>query len=71
MSSVKVAVRVRPFNQREIANGSRCIIGMNGTTTNVHMASEIPYDRIFEFNATLKAPSKSPSNAILTEVNSN
>ncbi|PAV79903.1 hypothetical protein WR25_24154 [Diploscapter pachys] len=35
MSSVKVAVRVRPFNQREINNGSRCIIGMNGTTTTI------------------------------------
>ncbi|KJH45717.1 kinesin motor domain protein [Dictyocaulus viviparus] len=32
MSSVKVAVRVRPFNQREIANGSRCIIAISGST---------------------------------------
>ncbi|XP_050098292.1 kinesin-like protein unc-104 isoform X2 [Anopheles aquasalis] len=33
MSSVKVAVRVRPFNSREIARDSKCIIEMAGNTT--------------------------------------
>ncbi|XP_063876527.1 kinesin-like protein unc-104 isoform X4 [Scylla paramamosain] len=33
MSSVKVAVRVRPFNNREIARESKCIIEMGGKTT--------------------------------------
>ncbi|CAK1555892.1 unnamed protein product [Leptosia nina] len=33
MSSVKVAVRVRPFNSREIARESKCIIEMSGNTT--------------------------------------
>lgn len=33
MSSVKVAVRVRPFNQREVSNGSKTIIEMQGQTT--------------------------------------
>ncbi|XP_052270651.1 kinesin-like protein unc-104 isoform X2 [Dreissena polymorpha] len=33
MSSVKVAVRVRPFNTREINANSRCIISMNGNET--------------------------------------
>lgn len=33
MSSVKVAVRVRPFNSREINRDSKCIIEMNGATT--------------------------------------
>ncbi|XP_017960229.1 kinesin-like protein unc-104 isoform X8 [Drosophila navojoa] len=33
MSSVKVAVRVRPFNSREIARESKCIIEMSGATT--------------------------------------
>ncbi|XP_046809871.1 kinesin-like protein unc-104 isoform X12 [Lucilia cuprina] len=34
MSSVKVAVRVRPFNSREISRESKCIIEMfDGTTT--------------------------------------
>lgn len=35
MSSVKVAVRVRPFNNREIARESKCIIDMTGNTTTI------------------------------------
>ncbi|KAL1465583.1 hypothetical protein WDU94_005138, partial [Cyamophila willieti] len=33
MSSVKVAVRVRPFNNREITRDCKCIIEMSGNTT--------------------------------------
>ncbi|KAL6447866.1 hypothetical protein ACFW04_000152 [Cataglyphis niger] len=33
MSSVKVAVRVRPFNHREISRQAQCIIDMTGSTT--------------------------------------
>lgn len=33
MSSVKVAVRVRPFNNREISRDCGCIISMSGNTT--------------------------------------
>ncbi|VDI38502.1 Hypothetical predicted protein, partial [Mytilus galloprovincialis] len=33
--SVKVAVRVRPFNQREKNAGSKCIISMSGQTTTI------------------------------------
>ncbi|XP_071110195.1 kinesin-like protein unc-104 isoform X4 [Haliotis cracherodii] len=33
MSSVKVAVRVRPFNNREISRDAECIINMQGNTT--------------------------------------
>ena len=33
MSSVKVAVRVRPFNNRENIRQCKCVIGMHGTTT--------------------------------------
>ncbi|CAH2043364.1 unnamed protein product, partial [Iphiclides podalirius] len=33
MSSVKVAVRVRPFNSREISKECKCIIEMSGNTT--------------------------------------
>lgn len=33
MSSVKVAVRVRPFNSREISRESKCIIEMFDNTT--------------------------------------
>lgn len=35
MTSVKVAVRVRPFNQREISLGSNCCIKMEGDTTSI------------------------------------
>nr|XP_014344552.1 PREDICTED: kinesin-like protein KIF1A [Latimeria chalumnae] len=34
-ASVKVAVRVRPFNSREIARDSKCIIQMTGNTTTI------------------------------------
>ncbi|XP_069117737.1 kinesin-like protein KIF28P isoform X2 [Argopecten irradians] len=33
--SVKVAVRVRPFNQRERNAGSSCVISMNGNSTTI------------------------------------
>ena len=32
-ASVKVAVRVRPFNNREISRESNCIIEMSGNMT--------------------------------------
>ncbi|XP_071491497.1 kinesin-like protein KIF1A [Diadema antillarum] len=35
MSSVKVAVRVRPFNSREIGRDAECIISMTGATTTI------------------------------------
>ncbi|XP_041129987.1 kinesin-like protein KIF1B [Polyodon spathula] len=34
-ASVKVAVRVRPFNSREMASDSKCIIQMQGNTTTI------------------------------------
>uniref|UniRef100_UPI00398E423D kinesin-like protein KIF1A isoform X2 n=1 Tax=Pristiophorus japonicus TaxID=55135 RepID=UPI00398E423D len=34
-ASVKVAVRVRPFNSREIGRDSKCIIQMSGNTTTI------------------------------------
>ncbi|KFD70525.1 hypothetical protein M514_17318 [Trichuris suis] len=36
MTSVKVAVRVRPFSNREIAQKCKCIISMNGQVTTIH-----------------------------------
>ena len=33
MSSVKVAVRVRPFNGRETARASTCVVSMDGSKT--------------------------------------
>jgi len=35
MSSVKVAVRVRPFNNREISHDSKNIIEMSGKSTRI------------------------------------
>uniref|UniRef100_A0A7E4UVT4 Kinesin-like protein unc-104 n=1 Tax=Panagrellus redivivus TaxID=6233 RepID=A0A7E4UVT4_PANRE len=35
MSSVKVAVRVRPFNSREIDKGAKCVIAMANNTTTI------------------------------------
>ncbi|XP_012907322.2 kinesin-like protein KIF1A isoform X3 [Mustela putorius furo] len=34
-ASVKVAVRVRPFNSREMSRDSKCIIQMSGSTTTI------------------------------------
>lgn len=42
MSSVKVAVRVRPFNSREIARESKCIIEMSGNIK-IHIYSNENY----------------------------
>ena len=39
MSSVKVAVRCRPFNSREMNKQSDCIIQMEGATTSKHHGS--------------------------------
>lgn len=39
MSSVKVAVRVRPFASRENNRRSKCIIGMHGATTSKFVSS--------------------------------
>lgn len=35
MSGVKVAVRVRPFNSREVGRSAECIISMEGATTRI------------------------------------
>lgn len=43
MSSVKVAVRVRPFNNRERSLQSKCIIAMSGQTTSKFV--NIPFAR--------------------------
>lgn len=52
MSSVKVAVRVRPFNNREITRDCKCIIKMGGNTTNITNPKAEPNtkDSIKSFN---------------------
>ena len=51
--SVKVAVRVRPFNQREKDRGSKCVIDMVGKTTqitNPETPNEKPREFSFDFS---------------------
>ena len=40
MASVKVAVRVRPFNERELAHDSKCIIKMESNKTIIYNQKE-------------------------------
>ncbi|XP_052471271.1 kinesin-like protein KIF1A isoform X3 [Carassius gibelio] len=49
-ASVKVAVRVRPFNSREIGKESKCIIQMTGNTTTI-MNPKVPKEsKSFNFD---------------------
>ncbi|KAL8198335.1 UNVERIFIED_CONTAM: hypothetical protein K2H54_005585 [Gekko kuhli] len=43
-ASVKVAVRVRPFNSREISKESKCIIQMQGNSTRLDLDSTYKRD---------------------------
>ena len=47
MSSVKVAVRVRPFNNRETSRACSCIIEMDGPQTGMFVLNHISFLRIF------------------------
>ncbi|XP_044273043.1 kinesin-like protein KIF1C isoform X2 [Varanus komodoensis] len=52
-ASVKVAVRVRPFNAREISRDARCVIQMQGKTTciaNPKQAKEAPKTFAFDYS---------------------
>nr|DBA29749.1 TPA: hypothetical protein GDO54_005809 [Pyxicephalus adspersus] len=52
-ASVKVAVRVRPFNSREIAHDSKCVIQMQGTTTcisNPKQPKDAPKNFTFDYS---------------------
>lgn len=48
--SVKVAVRVRPFNSREIELKSQLCIQMNGKTTTLISASASPREFTFDYS---------------------
>ncbi|XP_044252923.1 kinesin-like protein unc-104 isoform X7 [Tribolium madens] len=50
MSSVKVAVRVRPFNNREISRECKCIIKMGGNTTTIANPKADPKEALKSFN---------------------
>ncbi|XP_072560635.1 kinesin-like protein KIF1A isoform X11 [Paramormyrops kingsleyae] len=49
-ASVKVAVRVRPFNSREIGRESKCIIQMTGNTTTILNPKQPKEAKSFNFD---------------------
>ncbi|XP_016380626.1 kinesin-like protein KIF1A [Sinocyclocheilus rhinocerous] len=49
-ASVKVAVRVRPFNSREIGKESKCIIQMSGNTTTIINPKQPKESKSFNFD---------------------
>ncbi|KAL3055159.1 hypothetical protein OYC64_017959 [Pagothenia borchgrevinki] len=49
-ASVKVAVRVRPFNSREIGKDSKCIIQMSGNTTTILNPKQPKENKSFNFD---------------------
>nr|XP_029132884.1 kinesin-like protein KIF1A isoform X5 [Labrus bergylta] len=49
-ASVKVAVRVRPFNSREIGKESKCIIQMTGNTTTIINPKQAKDNKSFNFD---------------------
>ncbi|XP_063079480.1 kinesin-like protein KIF1A [Engraulis encrasicolus] len=49
-ASVKVAVRVRPFNNREIGKESKCIIQMSGNTTTILNPKQPKENKSFNFD---------------------
>ncbi|XP_017838469.1 kinesin-like protein unc-104 isoform X1 [Drosophila busckii] len=66
MSSVKVAVRVRPFNSREISRESKCIIEMSGGTTTAITNPKVPpntSDSVKRFNFDYSYWSHDPHDA--------
>ncbi|XP_043916132.1 kinesin-like protein KIF28P [Protopterus annectens] len=50
MDSVKVAVRVRPFSQREKDAGSRCMISMNSSCTSIYDPKHPKNRKTFKFD---------------------
>ncbi|KAM9469254.1 kinesin-like protein KIF1A isoform 1-T1 [Clarias gariepinus] len=49
-ASVKVAVRVRPFNSREMSKESKCIIQMSGNTTTILNPKQPKENKSFNFD---------------------
>lgn len=61
-ASVKVAVRVRPFNSREMNMDSKCIIQMQGNTTSksyigIHARTHAHKSTCFEYHLYMCWPS--------------
>lgn len=64
-ASVKVAVRVRPFNSREMSRDSKCIIQMSGSTTSEYglrrAASGRPAEADMRAGSCLRVLAPAPS----------
>ncbi|CAI9551731.1 unnamed protein product [Staurois parvus] len=70
-ASVKVAVRVRPFNSREIAHDSKCVIQMQGTTTcisNPKQPKDAPKNFTFDYSYWSHTTAEDPNFASQRQV---
>ncbi|XP_034733591.1 kinesin-like protein KIF1B isoform X9 [Etheostoma cragini] len=74
-ASVKVAVRVRPFNSREIGKDSKCIIQMQGNTTTIlnpkapkEPAKTFSFDYSYWSHTTPEDPSFASQNLVYNDI---
>ncbi|XP_070766665.1 kinesin-like protein KIF1B [Enoplosus armatus] len=74
-ASVKVAVRVRPFNSREMSKDSKCIIQMQGNTTTItnpkapkEPAKTFSFDYSYWSHTTLEDPSFASQNLVYNDI---
>ncbi|XP_059189729.1 kinesin-like protein KIF1B isoform X3 [Centropristis striata] len=74
-ASVKVAVRVRPFNSREMGKESKCIIQMQGNTTTIlnpkapkEPAKTFSFDYSYWSHTTPEDPSFASQNLVYNDI---
>uniref|UniRef100_A0A8C4IML1 plus-end-directed kinesin ATPase n=1 Tax=Dicentrarchus labrax TaxID=13489 RepID=A0A8C4IML1_DICLA len=74
-ASVKVAVRVRPFNSREMSKDSKCIIQMQGNTTTIsnpkapkEPAKTFSFDYSYWSHTTPEDPSFASQNLVYNDI---
>nr|XP_033942494.1 kinesin-like protein KIF1B isoform X9 [Pseudochaenichthys georgianus] len=74
-ASVKVAVRVRPFNSRETGKDSKCIIHMQGNTTTIlnpkqpkEPAKTFSFDYSYWSHTTPEDPSFASQNRVFNDI---
>uniref|UniRef100_A0A1A8DYC2 Kinesin family member 1C n=1 Tax=Nothobranchius kadleci TaxID=1051664 RepID=A0A1A8DYC2_NOTKA len=70
-ASVKVAVRVRPFNSRELGRNAKCVIQMQGSTTcisNPKQAKDGAKNFTFDYSYWSHTTTEDPSFASQTQV---
>ncbi|XP_069382387.1 kinesin-like protein KIF1B isoform X38 [Paralichthys olivaceus] len=74
-ASVKVAVRVRPFNSREMSKDSKCIIQMQGNTTTIlnpkapkEPAKTFSFDYSYWSHTTPEDPSFASQNLVFNDI---